>query len=82
MRLIRPVHQVLALITCSFLIGLGSNLFRHRPLPLLANHLELAEPGDDIVSILTDPTIREIDLEMAKDLFTSGKLFVDARAIE
>ena len=82
MRLIRPVHQVLALIICSFLIGLGSNLFRYRPLPLLANHLELAEPGDDIVSILSDPTIREIDLEMAKDLFTSGKLFVDARAIE
>ena len=82
MRLIRPGHQVLALITCSFLIGLGSNLFRYRPLPLLANYLELAEPGDDIVSILADPTIREIDLEMAKDLFMGGKLFVDARAIE
>ena len=82
MRLNRPGHQVLVLITCSFLIGLGFNLFRNRPLPLLANHLELAEPGDDIVSILADPTIREIDLKMAKDLYTSGKLFVDARAIE
>ena len=60
MRLIRPGHQVLALITCSFLIGLGSNLFRYRPLPLLANYLELAEPGDDIVSILADPTIRAV----------------------
>ena len=48
MRLNRPGHQVLVLITCSFLIGLGFNLFRNRPLPLLANHLELAEPGDDI----------------------------------
>ena len=55
---------------------------RQLALALLANHLELAEPGDDIVSIIADPTIREIDLEMAKDLFMSGKLFVDARSIE
>ena len=82
MRLIRSGHQVLVIITCSFLIGLGYNLFRYTPLPLLANHLELAEPGDDIVSILANPTIREIDLEMAKDLYANGKLFVDARSID
>jgi 3-mercaptopyruvate sulfurtransferase SseA len=82
MHLDRPAHQVLVYIVCSCLIGLGLNLFRTRPLQFLAKDLELAGPGDEIESMLADPMIREIDLSMAQNFYKSGKLFVDARAME
>ena len=75
-------QQVTLIITVSILVGLISNLVRTDPVSWIADPLEVVRDVEDVLLILTDPQIREIDLEMAKSLHKTGLLFVDARAEE
>ena len=73
-------QQVTFIITVSVLIGLISNLVRSDAIPWMAEPIEVVKNVNDVLLTLSEPEIREIDLEMAKSLHKTGLLFVDARA--
>ncbi len=75
-------QQVTFIITVSVLVGLISNLVRSDAIPWMAEPIEVVKNVNDVLLTLSEPEIREIDLEMAKSLHKTGLLFVDARADE
>ena len=48
----------------------------------MAEPIEVVKNVNDVLLTLSEPEIREIDLEMAKSLHETGLLFVDARSEE
>ena len=66
----------------SVLVGLISNSVRSDGIFWLAEPIDAISDPNDALSILAEPEIREVDLNMARSLHQSGILFVDARADE
>ena len=66
----------------SVLVGLISNSVRSDGISWLAEPIDAISGPNDALSILGEPEIREVDLNMARSLHQSGILFVDARAEE
>jgi len=75
-------NQVTFFIIVSILTGLISNLVRSDAISWMAEPINVVKNVNDVLLILSEPEIREIDLEMAKSLHKTGLLFVDARAEE
>ena len=74
--------QVIIIIALSVLIGAIFNTLRHDGIKWLAEPIKTVTDPEDALNILTEPSIREIDIETAKSLHRAGVLFVDARAEE
>ena len=74
--------QLLIYIVGSIIIGFLVNTVRTNGIPWLAKPIDVLINTEDAMSILVEPSIREIDLEMARLLHRDGILFVDARSKE
>ena len=66
----------------SVLVGLISNSVRSDGISWRAAPIDAISDPNDALSILAEPEIREVDLNMARSLHQSGILFIDARAEE
>ena len=74
--------QVIIIIALSVLIGFVFNTLRHDGIVWLAQPIKTVNDPEDALVILTEPSIREIDIATARSLHGSGVLFIDARAEE
>ena len=74
--------QLTFFFSFSVLVGLISNSVRSDGISWLAEPIDAISGPNDALSILGEPEIREVDLNMARSLHQSGILFVDARAEE
>ena len=74
--------QLTFFFSFSVLVGLISNSVRSDGISWLAEPIDAISDPNDALSILAEPEIREVDLNMARSLHQSGILFVDARAEE
>lgn len=76
------LHQIYFFFIISLTISVSVNLFRPKPILYIAKNLEIIKDIDQINKDVSNPTIRTIDIEIAKTLFENNTLFVDARAEE
>ena len=76
------LHQIYFYLTISFITSFVINLSRTNTLPIIADPLEKIENIEQINEKLANPIIREISIDIAKDLFDQNMLFVDARSEE
>ena len=76
------LHQIYFYLTISFIISFVINLSRTDTLPIIAVPLKKIEDIGQINEKMSDPIIREISIDIAKDLFDQNMLFVDARSEE
>ena len=76
------LHQIYFYLTISFITSFVINLSRTNTLPIIADSLEKIENIEQINEKLANPIIREISIDIAKDLFDQNMLFVDARTEE
>ena len=76
------LHQIYLYLTISFITSFVINLSRTNTLPIIADSLEKIENIEQINEKLANPIIREISIDIAKDLFDQNMLFVDARTEE
>jgi len=74
--------QLTFFFSFSVLVGLISNSVRSDGISWRAEPIDAISDPNDALSILAEPEIREVDLNMARSLHQSGILFVDARAEE
>ena len=76
------LHQIYFYLTISFITSFVINLSRTNTLPIIADPLEKIENIEQINEKMANPIIREISIDIAKDLFDQNMLFVDARTEE
>jgi rhodanese-related sulfurtransferase len=76
------LHQIYIYLAVSFIISFVINWSRTDTLTIIAEHLEKIEDIGQINEIIVNPIIREITIDIAKDLFDQNMLFVDARSEE
>jgi len=76
------LHQIYFYIAISFIISFVINLSRTDTLPIIAVPLKKIEDIGQINEKMSDPIIREISIDIAKNLFDQNMLFVDARSEE
>ena len=76
------LHQIYFYLTISFIISFVINLSRTDTLPIIAVPLKKIEDIGQINEKMSDPIIREISIDIAKNLFDQNMLFVDARSDE
>ena len=76
------LHQIYFFLIISLTISVFVNLFRPKPILYIAKNLEIIKDIDQINKDVSNPMIRTIDIEIAKTLFETNTLFVDARAEE
>ena len=76
------LHQIYLYLTISFITSFVINFSRTNTLPIIADPLEKIENIEQINEKLANPIIREISIDIAKDLFDQNMLFVDARSEE
>ena len=76
------LHQIYFFLIISLTISVFINLIRPKPILYIAKNLEIIKDIDQINKDVSKPTIRTIDIEIAKTLFENNTLFVDARAEE
>ena len=76
------LHQIYFYLTISFITSFVINLSRTNTLPIIADPLEKIENIEQINEKMANPIIREISIDIAKDLFDQNMLFVDARSEE
>jgi len=76
------LHQIYFFFIISLTLSVSVNLFRPKPILYIAKNLEIIKDIDQINKDVSNPTIRTIDIEIAKTLFENNTLFVDARAKE
>lgn len=74
--------QVTTVIGISILFGVVFNTLRDNGIPWISKPIAKVVDTKDIEDNLNEPSIREIELELAKHLQSNGILFVDARAEE
>tara|TARA_B100000579_G_scaffold418134_1_gene415381 strand:- start:520 stop:1005 length:486 start_codon:yes stop_codon:yes gene_type:complete len=82
MNLTSSLHQIYFFLIISFTLSVSVNLFRPNPILYIAKNLEIIKDIDQINKDVSNPMIRTIDIEIAKTLFESNTLFIDARAEE
>ena len=76
------LSQIYFYLTISFITSFVVNLSRTDKLPIIADPLEKIEEIEQIIEKMSNPIIREISIDIAKDLFDQNMLFVDARSEE
>ena len=76
------LHQIYLYLTISFITSFVINFSRTNALPIIADPLEKIENIEQINEKMANPIIREISIDIAKDLFDQNMLFVDARTEE
>ena len=76
------LHQIYFYLAISFMISFGINLSRTDTLPIFADQIKKIEEIEQINEKMSHPIIREISIDIAKDLFDQNMLFVDARSEE
>ena len=76
------LHQIYFYLTISFIISFVINLSRTDTLPIIAVPLKKIEDIGQINEKMSNPIIREISIDIAKNLFDQNMLFVDARSEE
>ena len=76
------LHQIYLYLTISFITSLVINLSRTDTLPIFADQIKKIEEIEQINEKMSHPIIREISIDIAKDLFDQNMLFVDARSEE
>ena len=76
------LHQIYFYIAISFIISFVINLSRTDTLPIIAVPLKKIEDIGQINEKMSNPIIREVSIDIAKDLFDQNMLFVDARSEE
>ena len=74
------LHQIYFYFIISLFISISVNLIRIKPLPFVAKKLETINNINQINEKMSNPTIREVGLDIAKNLFQNNMLFIDARA--
>ena len=75
-------HQIYFYFIISFFVSISVNLIRNDSLPYIAEKIETINNLDQINEKISDPMIREIGVDIAKNLFQNNVLFIDARAEE
>ena len=76
------LNQIYFYLTISFITSFVVNLSRIDTVPIIADPLEKIEEIEQINEKMSNPIIREISIDIAKDLFDQNMLFVDARSEE
>ena len=76
------LHQINFYLALSFITSFTINWSRTDTLPMIAEPLEKIVDIGQINDKLSGPILREISIEIAKDLFDQNILFVDARSEE
>jgi 3-mercaptopyruvate sulfurtransferase SseA len=76
------LNQIYFYLTISFITSFIVNLSRIDTVPIIADPLEKIEEIEQINEKMSNPIIREISIDIAKDLFDQNMLFVDARSEE
>ena len=76
------LHQIYLYLTISFITSFVINLSRTDALPIFADQIKKIEEIGQINEKMSNPIIREISIDIAKDLFDQNMLFVDARSEE
>ena len=79
---IKLFRQVLLITGISVLCGAGFNTLRDGGISWFAKPMEKINSTNDIELNTDAPSVREINLETAKNLQKNGALFVDARSEE
>ena len=74
--------QVLIYLTVSIVISLCFNFVRKDSISLISKELLKVESVDQLSKESAEPSIKQINLDIAKKLFFEDILFVDARAEE
>ena len=74
------LNQIYLYFIISLFISISVNLIRSDSLPYFAKELEKINNINQIKEKISNSTIREIDVNFAKQLFQSNMLFIDARA--
>ena len=74
-----PKYQVFTLITISVIISLFINIIRSSPISMIAEDLKKINNIDELANSNEPAGIVEIDINIAKDLYEKGTLFIDAR---
>ena len=81
MNISSSIHQIYLYIIVSTIFSISLNVFRSDPLSLIAQDLVMVESVEELSNDVNQG-IKEISLEIAKDLFDKNILFIDARAEE
>ena len=76
------LHQINFYLALSFITSFTINWSRTDTLPMIAEPLEKIVDIGQINDKISGPILREISIEIAKDLFDQNILFVDARSEE
>jgi len=74
------LHQIYFYFIISLFISISVNLIRIKPLPFVAKKLEIINNINQINEKMSSPTVKEVGLDIAKNLFQNNMLFIDARA--
>tara|TARA_Y100000768_G_C23852085_1_gene621546 strand:- start:344 stop:832 length:489 start_codon:yes stop_codon:yes gene_type:complete len=81
MNISSSIHQIYLYIIVSTIFSISLNVFRSDPLSLIAQDLVMVESVEELSNDVNQG-IKEISLEIARDLFEKNILFIDARAEE
>jgi len=76
------LQQIYLYLAISFTISFIVNESRIDTLKMIAEPLEKLENINEINNTISNPIIREITIDIAKNLFDQNMLFVDARSEE
>ena len=76
------LHQIFIYLAISFTISFIVNQLRTDTLTIIADPLAKIETISEINEKISNPIIREITIDIAKNLFDQNILFVDARSEE
>jgi len=76
------LHQIYIYFALSFVTSFVINLSRTDTLPMIAEPPEIIDDIGQINDKISAPILREISIDIAKDLFDQNILFVDARSEE
>ena len=76
------LSQIYFYLTISFITSFVVNFSRTDMLPIIADPLEKIQEIEQINEKMPNHIIREISIDIAKDLFDQNMLFVDARSEE
>ena len=74
------LYQIYFYFIISLLVSVSVNLIRNDSLPYIAEELEKIKNINQVNEKISDSSIREIDIDIAKKLFQNNMLFIDARA--
>ena len=76
------LNQIYFYLSISFITSFVVNLSRTDTLQIFADQIKKIEEIGQINEKMSNPIIREISIDIAKDLFDQNMLFVDARSEE